>query len=172
VDIGAAEGYYAIGLARRNPQAKVIAFEMEPRGQSALREMAALNSVADRIEVNGKCEAADLIAALGDVPSPIVICDVEGYEEKLLDPQAVSALRHATILVELHDFIIPSITEKLKERFGATHRVEHIWQQPRSRDDFPWHTLGTALLPKSYLDWAVSEWRPVQMSWLWMVPHT
>ncbi|MEI9962769.1 MAG: hypothetical protein WDM76_17125 [Limisphaerales bacterium] len=40
VDVGAAEGYYAIGLARRNPQAHIVAFEMEPHGQSALREMA------------------------------------------------------------------------------------------------------------------------------------
>jgi hypothetical protein len=171
VDIGAAEGYYAIGLARRNPQAHMVAFEMEPTGQSALREMAGLNNVADRVEIRGKCEAPDLVAALGDTPAPVVVCDVEGYEEKLLDPQAVPALRQTTILVELHDFIIPGITEKLKERFGATHRIEHIWQQPRSRADFPWRTLGTALLPKSYLDWAVSEWRPVQMSWLWMVPH-
>jgi hypothetical protein len=171
VDIGAAEGYYAIGLARRNPQALIVAFEMESRGQSALREMAGLNNVADRVEIRGKCEALDLVAALGDTPAPVVVCDVEGYEEKLLDPQAVPALRRAKILVELHDFIIPGITEKLKERFGATHRIEHIWQQPRSRADFPWRTLGTMLLPKSYLDWAVSEWRPVQMSWLWMVPH-
>lgn len=172
VDIGAAEGYYAIGLARRDPQAHIVAFEMETRGQSALREMAGLNNVADRVEIRGKCEAPDLVAALGDTAAPVVVCDVEGYEEKLLDPQAVPALRQATILVELHDFIIPGITEKLKERFGATHRIEHIWQQPRSRADFPWRTLGTALLPKSYLDWAVSEWRPVRMSWLWLVPHT
>src|SRR5947209_6694984 len=40
VDIGAAEGYYAIGLARRNPQARVLAFEMEAKGQSALKHMA------------------------------------------------------------------------------------------------------------------------------------
>jgi hypothetical protein len=171
VDIGAAEGYYAIGLARRNPQALIVAFEMESRGQSTLREMAGLNNVADRVEIRGKCEAPDLVAALGGTPAPVVVCDVEGYEEKLLDPQAVPALRQAFILVELHDFIIPGITKKLKERFGATHRIEHIWQQPRSRADFPWRTLGTMLLPKSYLDWAVSEWRPVQMSWLWMVPH-
>jgi len=172
VDIGAAEGYYAIGLARRNPQARIVAFEMEPRGQSALREMAALNNVADRIVIGGKCEPPDLVAALGDTAAPVVICDVEGYEEKLLDPQAVPALCRATILVELHDFIIQGITEKLKERFGATHRVEHIWQQPRSRTDFPWRTFGTALLPTSHLNWAVSEWRPVQMSWLWMVPNS
>jgi hypothetical protein len=171
VDIGAAEGYYAVGLAVRNPQARVVAFEMEPKGQAALRQMSRLNGVTGRVEVRGKCEPADLAATLRDTPHPVVICDVEGYEEKLLDPQTVPALTRAVILVELHDFILPGITEELKKRFGATHRIEHIWQQPRSRSQFPWRTLGTALLPKSYLDWSVSEWRPVQMAWLWMEPH-
>ena len=171
VDIGAAEGYYAVGLAVRNPQAKVVAFEMEARGQAALREMSALNQVADRVEVRGKCEPADLAATLGTAPQPVVICDVEGYEEKLLDPQRVPALARAVLLVELHDFIIPGITDELKKRFGATHKIKHIWQQPRSRSQFPWRTPGTRLLPKAYLDWSVSEWRPVPMAWLWMEPH-
>ena len=171
VDIGAAEGYYAVGMAVRNPQAKVIAFEMEPKGQAALREMSSLNQVASRIEVRGKCEAADLITILGSNPAPVVICDVEGYEEKLLDPQTVPALTRTAILVELHDFIIPGISEELKRRFGTTHRIKTIWQQPRSRTQFPWRTLGTNLLPNSYLDWSVSEWRPERMAWLWMQPH-
>jgi hypothetical protein len=171
VDIGAAEGYYAVGLAVRNPQAKVVAFEMEPKGQATLREMTRLNQVASRVEVRGKCEPADLSAILGEAPRPIVVCDVEGYEARLLDLQTVPALAQAAMLVELHDFIVPGITEELKRRFEATHRIKHIWQQPRSRSQFPWRTLGTALLPKSYLDWSVSEWRPVQMAWLWMEPH-
>jgi len=171
VDIGAAEGYYAVGLAMRNPQAKITAFEMNPQGQAALREMAALNRVSNRIEVRGKCEPADLAATLGDSPRPIVVCDVEGYEATLLDPKVVLALTKAAILVELHDFIVPGITDELKRRFKTTHTIKHIWQKPRSRSQFPWNTLGTRLLPKSYLDWSVSEWRPVQMSWLWMEPH-
>jgi hypothetical protein len=171
VDIGAAEGYYAVGLAVSNPQAKVIAFEMDPKGQEALHEMSRINQVLNRVEVRGKCEPKDLAGALGNETDPIVICDVEGYEEKLLDPQAVPALAKAAILVELHDFIIPGITEELKRRFESTHRIKHIWQQARSRSQFPWHTFGTRLLPKSYLDWSVSEWRPVQMAWLWMEPN-
>jgi hypothetical protein len=171
VDIGAAEGYYAIGLAVRNPQAKVIAFEMNPVGQAALRQMSAMNNVSNRVEVRGKCEPEDLIQALGDTPEPVVVCDVEGYEDKLLNPRAVPALTRTRLLVELHDFIVAGITEELKKRFRATHRIEHIWQQPRSRDQFPWRTPGTWLLPKSYLDWSVDEWRPERMAWLWMEPH-
>ena len=171
VDIGAAEGYYAVGLAVRNPQAKVVAFEMEAKGQAALREMSELNQVTPRVEVRGKCEPRDLAEVLDHHPEPVVVCDVEGYEEKLLDPQMVPALTKATVLVELHDFIIPGITDELKKRFQSTHCIKHIWQEPRSRAQFPWRTFGTALLPKSYLDWCVSEWRPVRMAWLSMEPR-
>lgn len=170
VDVGAAEGYYAVGLARRLPETHVIAFEMEAKGQAALREMAQINGVAGRVKVRGKCEPLDMASALGEELNAVVVCDVEGYEQHLLDPVAVPALQHAAILVELHDFIVPNITETLKHRFSATHRITHIWQEPRYRDEFPWHTLGTALLPKSYLDWSVGEWRPVRMAWLWMEP--
>jgi hypothetical protein len=170
VDIGAAEGYYAIGLARRNSNARIVAFEMETKGQIALKEMAERNNVAERVEIRGKCELEDLQATLADVDHAFVVCDTEGYEDVLLKPDAVPALKRATILVELHDFIIPGITEELKKRFGQSHRIEHVWQQPRSRAEFPYCTLGTMLLPKSYLDWAVSEWRPVRMAWLWMEP--
>lgn len=170
VDIGAGEGYYAVGLALRNPSARVIAFEMEPAGQRAVAEMARLNRVDDRLEIHGKCEAADLAAALAAVPNPVVVCDVEGYEDQLLDSLAVPALRRATVLVEVHEFVIPGITIQLKNRFAESHRIVHLWQTPRARTDFPWRTLGTMLLPRSYLDWAVSEWRPERMSWLWMEP--
>ena len=170
VDIGAAEGYYAVGLARRLPETRVVAFEMEEAGRASLAEMASMNGVMERLDLRGKCEAEDLESVLEDIPNPVVICDVEGYEELLLDMEIAPSLKRACILVELHDFVIPGITEKLKQRFSASHRICHLWQEPRSRTEFPWRTLGTALLPVSYLDWAVSEWRPVRMAWFWMTP--
>lgn len=171
IDIGAAEGYYAVGLARRLPDACVVAFEMESSGRDALLDMATLNGATNQIDIRGKCEPADLADALGEETAPVVVCDVEGYEAVLLDPVAVPALRRAIILLELHDFLVPGITETLRERFSVTHEIQHIWQEPRVRSDFPWRTLGTLLLPGRYIDWAVSEWRPVRMAWLWMTPR-
>jgi hypothetical protein len=172
VDLGAAEGYYAIGMARRVALAHVVAFEKEGEGQNALREMARLNGVNHRVTVYGRCEPHDLDSVLGDESEAIVICDVEGYEEKLLDPARVPALQRLPILVELHDFLIPTVTQLLSQRFSGTHNITQISQEDRSEFDFPWRTLGTLLLPRSYMDWAVSEWRPVRMAWLWMEPKT
>lgn len=170
VDVGAAEGYYAVGLALRNPRARVVAFEMEEPGRRAIGEMARLNQVADRLLVRGRCEPRDLAAALAGSSRPVIVCDAEGYEEELLDPHDVTALRSAVILVETHEFVRCGITRELQGRFAPSHDVELIWQEPRRRADFPWRALGTRLLPRAYLDWAVSEWRPERMCWLWMVP--
>ncbi len=99
-----------------------------------------------------------------------MICDVEGHEERLLNLNAVPALAHAHVLVELHEFVHRGITERIIQRFELTHDTQHIWQEPRSRRDFPYRSFGTWLMSARHLDWAVSEWRPERMSWLWMKP--
>jgi hypothetical protein len=170
IDVGAAEGYYAVGFARRNPKARVIAFEATRTGRSALERNARMNGVRSRVRVGGRCQIAELQNALGEGARAVVICDVEGDERMLLDPAIVRGLRNAWVLAETHEFVQPGVTEELRRRFRATHRVEEIWQQPRSAKEFPYRTLWTALLPRSYLAWAVSEWRPGLMSWLWMKP--
>src|SRR5580658_7783427 len=39
LDIGSAEGYYAVGMALRNAGARIEAFEMNPEGVTALGQM-------------------------------------------------------------------------------------------------------------------------------------
>jgi hypothetical protein len=133
--------------------------------------MGDINYIGERLVIRGKCEPRELAGALGNEPAPIVICDVEGYEKILLDPAATPALSRATILVELHEFVVSGIAETLKNRFSATHEIRHIQQEPRSASEFPWRTLVTALMPGSYIAMAVSEWRPARMAWLWMEPR-
>jgi hypothetical protein len=170
--LGAAEGYYAIGLALRNPQARVAAFEREEKGRVALAKMARVNGVQERVEILGECRPAELETALRAGTRPcFVLCDVEGEEDQLLDLQAVPSLRRTWVLVETHEFVRAGISNELQRRFASTHKIMCIWQETRSAKDFPFETTATRLLPISYLDWAVSEWRPTQMSWLWMQPR-
>jgi hypothetical protein len=180
IDLGAAEGYYAVGLALRNPEARIVAFEQKASGRAALQEMAKINRVLDRMEIHGRCQPADLqlrlVARRRELARVIarpclVVCDVEGDEQVLLDPVAVPSVRAAFVLVETHDFICPGILDELRRRFAPSHDIQYIWQCPRTRAEFPFRSPGTWLFPKSYLDWAVSEWRPVRMSWLWMKPR-
>src|SRR5262245_60848059 len=43
LNIGCAEGYYAVGLAMWNPSAKVLAFDIDPRQTAFCADLAALN---------------------------------------------------------------------------------------------------------------------------------
>jgi hypothetical protein len=171
VDIGAAEGYYAVGLARRATGSTITAFEQTPEGQNLVREMATQNGVGDRVRVLGRCEPADLRAALEPARRPVIICDVEGYETVLLDPTSVPTLNKAWILVELHEFIIAGVGELMRGRFAATHRITEIGQTDRTRADFPYLRWYTRLLPEAYATYPVNEFRPARMSWLWMEPR-
>jgi hypothetical protein len=170
IDIGAAEGYYAVGLARALPQTRVVAYEQTDEGRDLLTAMAGLNGVVDHLAILGRCEPADLKEQLVGKGRSVVVCDVEGYEETLLDPAAVPALRSAWVLVELHEFVRRGITDVLRRRFESTHRITHIQQTTRTRGDYPYNSWYTRILPRAYAVYLVDEFRPERMSWFWMEP--
>jgi hypothetical protein len=170
VNVGAAEGYYAVGLALRNPGAAVVAFEQTPEGRALTAEMAALNGVTERVRILGRCEPVDLIPELAPARRAVVVCDVEGYEAALLDPATIPALMTAWILVELHEFVVAGIGEMIRSRFAATHCITEIKQTDRMRADYPYMPWYTRLLPRAYATYPVNEFRPTRMSWFWLEP--
>ena len=172
INIGAGEGYYAIGMALRNPKATVVAFEMDVRGRDLLAKMGKMNGVADRVRIEGVCRSSDLLDTTMDCDGmTLIICDVEGAEKELLRASNIHSLVSTWILVEVHNFVCPGITECLTKEFSSTHRITEIWQEEREASDFPYRTWGTRMLPSKYLRSAVSEWRPERMSWLWIEPR-
>jgi hypothetical protein len=136
VNVGATEGYYAVGLARFSRIPRVISYEGSRLGRILTRFMARKNGVAGRLEVRGLCDPALLADALAPFARPALLIDVEGYEEALVDPARVPALRRATMIIELHEHQRP-MADLLRPRFAATHEIEEIWTRPRTLDDLP-----------------------------------
>ena len=165
-----AEGYYAVGMAVRCQGTQVLAFELDPKGQEALRRSAELNGVQSSLTVRRCCDVAELAAALGD-RRLLIICDCEGEERNLLDPGALPALAQAAILVEVHDFVVPGLANELEARFRATHAIERIWQTSRDEGEYPYSDWYSKLLLCRYFTWVVNECRPERMCWLWMTPR-
>jgi hypothetical protein len=137
VDIGAAEGYYAVGMALRNPGVPLTCFEMDPSVRYYLRRVARRNGVLGRITIAGECTPERLDAALSGAERPAIICDCEGAEDVLLDPGRVPNLRRASILVETHEGMVDGVERHLHERFAPTHDIEVIRSRPRARGDLP-----------------------------------
>jgi hypothetical protein len=169
VDIGAAEGYYAVGMAMRIPVSRVIAFEMEPAARQLLSKLAALNQVSSRVAIEGECTRMNLAEILENSGRTLVICDAEGGEAFLLDPIRIPKLRACHILVEIHNNVLSAMSDEIRDRFGQTHHITHIPESPRDRSDFPYNNIFTRLFP-IYVDWAVSEIRRSKISWYWMRP--
>lgn len=136
VNIGSAEGYYAVGLARHFDNAKVLAFDIQEREQAFCARLAEVNGVGDRVEVRGLCDHATLQSILVD--KSLIVIDCEGCEYELLDPQIVPALKRSDMIVEIHDFGGSTrIMDAIQSRFSQTH---HIWiaqSEPRDPAQIP-----------------------------------
>jgi hypothetical protein len=164
IDVGSAEGYYAVGLARRLPGATIYAFDIDPHATRLCRRLAELNGVGERVVTAGACTVEALQARLR--PGALVICDCEGFEDELLDPRRVPGLEHAQVLVELHDHLRPGVSERIKERFARTHRATMIPSVPRDGSA----ALRLDLPSPEDRALAVNEFRPAPQQWAWLSP--
>jgi precorrin-6B methylase 2 len=164
VNVGAAEGYYAVGLARRLDHARVHAFEPHEGRRDLCRELAELNGVADRVELAGSC-APDWLAGLEG--GCLLVADCEGCEVGLLGRAQAAALRDGSAIVELHDFIDPSSSQAVTEAFHDTHSVELIEGVPRYSGEFE----ELAFLGWKNRELAISEARSHPAWWAVLTPR-
>lgn len=164
VDVGCEAGYVAVGLARRAPWARVVGFDIDPAMRERCRALASANGVDDRLAVENDCTPARLDALC--VGPALVFCDCEGYEYELLDPAKVPHLRHADIIVELHDFmrIDVDITAAIVARFEPTHDIEVVGISPRSIGEFP----SLDALPSALRAEALQENRVPYQQWAFL----
>jgi len=170
INVGAADGYYAIGFLRQMPRTKVTAFEGALEHHAGLLRAAVQNSVAARFTLRGFCHPDDLGAELAELPgSTLVLADIEGGELDMLDLIKVPRLSSADILVETHDAFVPDCTEKLKARFSGTHNVEQIVARPRSLADFPAAIIPelSKFMPRTAVE-LMNERRTGTQMWLYL----
>lgn len=164
INVGSAEGYYAVGMARRLG-CRTIAVDTDARARSITQRTADLNSVT--VETLESLAATELEPLLQSAVKPMMIVDCEGYEQHLMDPVLAPSLKRTTCLIESHDCFVPGITETLRTRFAATHHVTVI----NARGKNPW--MFRALdrywdLEKLIL---VNECRPESAKWIWITPR-
>lgn len=125
VNIGCAEGYYAVGLAMRLRAARVHAFDVNPEAIGLCREMAALNRVGERVITGAFCDP-EVLQGLRLAGKALVVCDCEGYEKMLFTKETVKFLAPHDVLMEVHDGVDITISTYIQGLFEPTHRIEVI----------------------------------------------
>ena len=152
VDVGAADGFYAVGLALRCPAARVIACDTEPIAQRASRAMAELNGVSSRFEMRGHMDAQSLPAVVRDARRALILSDCERYEKQLFPAGSGEALARHDVVIETHDQLDYSISPHLKSVFAKSHRVEML----RADDDLQTVRRAHEFLPElAQFDWPI-----------------
>jgi hypothetical protein len=165
IDVGSAEGYYAVGFAFAMPGTTVHAYDIDPLARRRCAAMAALNDVQGRVLVGDICTPATLETLPED--GVALLSDCEGYERVLLDPDAAPRLRGWTILVELHEFLDPEIRSTIVGRFESTHDVELLEEGEHDGSGVPELRFLDAATRRRLL----SERRPARMSWAVLRPR-
>ena len=164
VNIGAGEGYYAVGMALRVPGARVHAFDTSAPARELTRALAENNGVAGRVHVHGECGISEL-RRLAEEPS-LIVCDVEGAERVLLDPRSVPGLSDCEIIAELHRVEADDLISELRARFQATHRQRLAHFDARDVRRVP----TIEYLPPRDRGIAVDERRRHGLDWIYLVP--
>jgi len=164
LNIGCAEGYYAVGMARAMPETKIWAFDLDANAQKVCTELALKNKVKERIQVGALFKAEDFSAYTNQ--HTLVLCDIEGAEKELLGAHSYPALCHMDLIVESHECLIPGITQELIERFKISHDITIVNDNGlRSLGAMPEWFNQLAHLDQLLATW---EWRSGPTPWLVM----
>lgn len=171
VNIGCAEGYYAVGLAWRIPNANVVAFDLDPIARKQTARLASLAGVADRVDIRGNCRALHLDQLIGD--RTILVIDIEGSEIEVLNPETVPSLARASFFAELHRsplLDLAAVADTLQHRFEPTHNLR--WYSSESREPKVQHyqsLWGGKIPPERFAEY-LDEGRLEPQRWLWAQP--
>ncbi len=164
INIGCAEGYYAVGMARYMPNTKVFAFDLNPKAQDICSGLAKKNSVSDQVSV-GALFMPENFADYAN-QKVLVFCDIEGGEKDLLNPSISPALKQMDLIVESHECLIPGITQLLIDRFKDSHDIVLIEDNgQRQLANSPEWFNSLPHLDQLLATW---EWRSGPTPWLVM----
>lgn len=125
IDVGCAEGFYAVGLARAIPETTVYAFDISEKALSLCRKMAEINNVEDRL-VLGSFFSEESLLNFDMAERTLLISDCEGYEKRLFTSRSVEKLKNCDVLIETHDLYDYSISYIMKDLFKDTHDLTVI----------------------------------------------
>lgn len=160
IDIGCAEGYYAVGLAKLLPACTVMGYDLAESARAACGALAKANGVEARVQVERGFEPDTLSAFAGR--RTLVFCDIEGAEADLLDPARHPYWSRVDLIVEVHECFRKGLVNLISQRFAPTHDIQWISQSPSVRRDLPPWVFGLSHLDQILCTW---EWRAGPTPW-------
>ena len=112
IDIGAADGYFAIGMAFSETFKKIYAFEIDEEGRRSLNRNIENNLCKGKVVVDIEANFENLKEIIDKNKSAVILIDIEGSEFDLLDNKLLKLLSNCYIVCELHPALSTNGFEK------------------------------------------------------------
>ena len=165
INVGCAEGYYAVGFALKSNVEKVIAVDPLKSSRKEVISLSEKNEVEDRIELKIWTSAKRLSDWVKE--RTLIIMDCEGSEVGYLKNHPSTNFHKAYILCEIHDFSAhPNIGIDLINRFEKTHKIKILKQQKRESKQYKIIESFDERMKAKLLD----EQRPKNNYWIYFEP--
>jgi len=170
IDLGAADGYYGVGVLSSGMFRTSYCFEISEAGREVIRKNSTLNKVDDRITIYGMADNNFYnLIDLDTFENCVLFVDIEGGEFSLFDEGVFSKFRNSIIFIEMHEIFFEN-GEKLliefKNRASSYFSVSELRTTNRDVSTF------SELQNWSDTDrWLIcSEGREKLMTWLRLDP--
>lgn len=170
IDIGGADGYFAVGVLHGKLFERCTCFEISPKGREVIYKNAKLNNVLQKITIEQEGNRETIKSIVSTHGPSVVLCDIEGAEFDLFDECLLNTLSDSTIIIELHDDVMSCASNarsdlimRAKEKFDVTY----LPRQTPNMNNIPEITNWSDI--KRYL--ALDECRPRKMDWLLLSPR-
>lgn len=125
IDVGSAEGYFAVGLALKMPELQVHAFDIDERAREHTHKLALKNQVEEQIQVNGEC-SKDTLLKFPKSERALILLDCEGAEKDLIDKEIGEHFKNSYFLIETHDSLAKGALSHVVESLSSSHNLELI----------------------------------------------
>jgi len=170
VNLGAADGYYPIGMLMKKIVKHAYCFEENPLGTKYINENAKLNHLDDGISMYGRADSKFHNQLPEGVAggNNLLLCDIEGGEFDLFTDEVINAFSRSTFIIEIHDFKFDNGKEKRQSLIDTfkDFDVEMVQSKPKQWSDIDQITV----LSDNDRALVCSEGRRILGEWLIATP--
>ena len=171
IDIGAADGFFAIGAVISGIADETYAFEVNELSRCSIAINASDNNLSERIHIREIANTQTISDVLKKGRKAKILIDIEGGEYELLDYDFLDEISKCDVIVELHPSLIESGFKKQEElitRLENYFHIEFFKKSSLRATAFP--ELANLSDDKRLL--ALSENRAFEMWWIKLNPKT
>tara|TARA_Y100000996_G_scaffold383606_1_gene339691 strand:- start:159 stop:989 length:831 start_codon:yes stop_codon:yes gene_type:complete len=131
IDIGGADGFYAVGSVVNNLFQECLVFETSNKGRESISNNAKLNNVEDMISIQGIATESAVLDLPRDINQSLILCDIEGGEFELFSSKLLEKLYPSNIIIEIHKRSKKDEID-LEKRISKLFTIKKIIQNPKS----------------------------------------